>query len=215
MRSGRRWLVGVFALVTLGCAPLTSQSLLNLSEREGQFYRKLKPALIEAKDTFRITGDALITGTVRGKAAMMREEAAAERKDIYKALSEPNPSKETVEKAIGKLCSLNASVDAMIEKQKEAGNTRSEAIVKTFETLDTVLETLTENHQMICGYLKARRQIFGRPGSSVILPFKTFAETRDYLDQSIKNLEDQFKLAKELVEAAKEEFDEQKKRHNP
>jgi hypothetical protein len=81
--------------------------------------------------------------------------------------------------------------------------------------LDTTLGAIKNNHQVIYGYLKVRRQIVGRPGGSAFLPFKTYEESRNHLLQSMKDLEDQFKLAGELVETAKEEFDEQRKREKP
>ena len=212
MKPQRRWMILVLTLVTFGCAPLTSQALLELSEREGQLYRGLQPALVEAQDTFRITADALITSNANRKAAIMRREAAAERQAIYESLAVPNPPKDIVEEAIGKLVRSNVAVQTMADRQKEAAQKRIQAIVKTFEALDTTLGTVRENQQLIHGYLKARRQIFGRPGESALLPYKTFAETRDYLRQSLKDLEEQFKLAKEMVDAAKKEFGDQGKR---
>lgn len=215
MKSRRKWTVLAFALIAFGCAPITSRALLDLSEREGEFYLKLRPTLVEAKDTFRTTGDQLITGNAMLKASAMYLVGANESQAIYKSLAAPNPPKETVEKAVGKLVSMTAAVDAMVDKQNKAGKMRIEAIEKTFDALDKTLGTIKENHQVIHAYLKARRQIFGRSVSSVFLPFKTFAETRDYLHESTKDLEEQFKLAKELVEAAKEEFDEQREKHKP
>jgi hypothetical protein len=215
MKSRRKWAVLVFALVAFGCAPITSRALLDLSEREGEFYQKLQPALLEAKDTFRLTGDQLITGNAMLKASAMYLEAETESQAIWESLAVPNPSKAAVEKAIKKLVSMNTSVDAMVDKQKEAGKTKVEAVVKTFGALDTTLGTIKENHQIIYGYLKARRQIFGRPGSLAFLPFKTYAESRDHLLQSVKDLDDQFKLARDLVDAASEQFGEQSERRKP
>jgi len=215
MKSRKRWIILVFVLVTFGCSPLTSGALVELSRHEGEFYGKLQPALVEAKDTFRVTANALITGTASRKAAAMRREATAERQTIYQSLAASNPPQETVEKAIGRLVSMNAAVDAMVDKQTEAAKTRVEAIAKTFDALDATLGRIRENHQVLQGHLGARRHIFARPGSPAFVSFKTSAETRDRLSQSVKSLEDQFKLAGELVEAAREEFDEQHKRHKP
>jgi hypothetical protein len=215
MKFQAKSLVLIFALITFGCAPLTSRTLLELSEREGQFYRELHPAVLEAQDTFRITADALITSTANRKAAIMRREAAAARQVVYESLAVPNPSKEKVEEAIGKLVGGNVAVHAMVDKQKEAAQMRVQAIDKTFEALDTSLGTIMENQQAIHGYLRARRRSFGRPGSSALFPFKTTAELRDYLRESVKNLEDQFKLAKELVDAARKEFSDQGEKNKP
>lgn len=173
MKFQRRWLVLILALTTFGCAPLTSRPLLELSEREGQFYRELGPTLLEGQDTFHITADALITSTANRKAAIMRREAAAERQAVYESLAIPNPPRERVEKAIGELVSGNVAVHAMVDKQKEAAETRVQAIVKAFGALDMSLGTIMENHQAIHGYLSARRHILGRPGSSALLPFKS------------------------------------------
>lgn len=215
MKSRTKWGVLLFVAVAFGCAPITSRALLDLSELEGEYYRKLQPTLVEAKDTFRTTGDQLVTGNAMLKASAMYLEAETESQAIYKSLAVPNPSKEAVEKSIRKLVTISTSVDAMVAKQKEAGKIRIEAVAKAFGALDTTLGTIRENHHVIHGYLKARRQIVGRPGSSGFLPSKTYTESRDHLLQSVKDLEDQFKLAGELVETVKEEFNEQRKREEP
>ena len=215
MKFRGKSLVLIVALITFGCAPLTSRALLELSEQEGQFYRDLHPALLEAQETFRVTADALVTSTANRKAAIMRREAAASRQAVYESLVAPNPSEEKVEGAIGKLVGGNIAVHAMVDKQKEAAQIRIQAIDKTFEALDRSLGVIMENQQGIHGYLRARGHIFGRPGSSALFPFKTSAELRDYLRESVKTLDDQFKLAKELVEAAKKEFRDQSEKNKP
>ncbi len=206
MKSQVKWILVALALVSFGCAPLTPRALLELSEREGQFYRELQPALVEAGDTFRITAGALITSTVSRQAAIMRREAAPARQVLYESLAKPDLPAGKVEKAVMELVEANTSVQVMTGKQKEAAGERVRAIVQTFETLDMTLGPIRENQQAIHSYLGARKRIFGGPGKSAFLPFSTYAELKDYLREAVENLEGQFKLAKEIVDDAKEEF---------
>jgi hypothetical protein len=213
MRSRGIWILVAMGLMSFGCATLTPRALLELSEREGQFYRELQPALVEAGDTFRITADALITRTVSRQAAIMHREAAPVRKVLYESLAKPDPPAGRVEKAIKDLVEANTAVEVMIDKQKEAAQLRVQAITETFEALDMTLGAIKENQQAIHSYLVARKRIFGGPGKSAFLPFSTYAELKDYLREAVKNLEEQFKLAKEIVDAAEEEFGNQGKTH--
>jgi len=206
MKSQGKWILVALALVSFGCAPLTPRALLELSEREGQFYRELQPALVEAGDTFRITADALITSTVSRQAAIMRREAAPARQVLYESLAKPDLPAGKVEKAVMELVGANKAVQVKTSKQREAAGERIQAIAQTFETMDMTLAAIRENQQAIHSYLEARRRIFGGPGKSAFLPFSTYADLKDYLREAVKNLEEQFKLAKEMVDAAKEEF---------
>lgn len=215
MKSQHRWLLVALPLIAFGCAPTPSRTLLELSEREGQFYRELRPALVQARDTLEITADALITSTANRQAAIMRREAATTRQAIYESLAGAEPSSAAVAKAIGDLATTNAAVEATIEKEKAAGQQRIVALVQTFQALDTTLGVITENQQAIHGYIEGRKRLFGGPGRSAFFPFTTFAELRASLREAIETLKEQFKLAKELVNAAKKEFGDQGKPSEP
>lgn len=215
MKPQGTWPLVTLVLVACGCAPIPSRALLELSEREGRFYHELRPALVQARDTFDLTADALITSTANRQAAITRREATPTRQAIYESLAAPDPSTGAVEMAIRDLITANVAIQVRIEKEKAAGQQRLVAIVQTFEALDTTLGAITENQQAIHGHLEGRRRLFGGPGRSAFLPFTTIAELRASLRQSIDTLEAQFKLAKELVNAAKKEFGDQVKTSGP
>lgn len=198
MKSQGKWILVALALVSFGCAPLTPRALLELSEREGQFYRELQPALVEAGDTFRITAEALISRTVYRQAAIIRREAATSRQTIYESLAEPNLPKGEVNKAIEALASANTSVQRKMDMLEETTQLRIRAIEETFVALDTVLQAIRENQNVIHSYLRKRKGILGGREKPVFLPPATSAELRDYLREVSKNLEEEFKLAKEL-----------------
>ncbi|NIQ37685.1 MAG: hypothetical protein GTN81_03745 [Proteobacteria bacterium] len=209
MKSREKWRVIGLLLITSGCAPLASRDLLKVSEEETRFYKELRPALVQAQDTFRVTSDALITSTTRRRAAIMRRQAAADRQAIYRSVAVPDPPTGSVEGAIEKLAEANAAVRAKTENEKEAGELRANAILDTFKALDTTLEGITRNQQAIHAYLGARRRAFGGPGRSAFLPYRDFADLRDYLRETVDDLREQFKLAKDLVDAARKEFGEE------
>jgi hypothetical protein len=196
----------MLTLLTFGCSPIPSKALVALSEREGQFYSELRPALGEARNTFQVTADALVTNRVERQAAIMRREAAPRRLAIYEALASPNPTAKSVGKAIGDLALANAAVQAMLDKESEAAQLRMRTIDEAFATSNTALDKIMENQRALHGYLRARRHIFGGPGRSAFFQYSTFAELMVSLEQAIDTLDEQFKLAKELVDTAKEEF---------
>jgi hypothetical protein len=186
----------------MACSTLgTPKSVIEVSQAEMEYYQNLRPALRTARSAFERSSVALDTSIAALEENRLIDESLAKRAGIYrsmaKALSSPGVSTGEVRKAIDELVRIDRRISEHLKALDEANDVRREAISETFAALDRSLRVIVENKQVIHSHLE------GRSASPSIT---SFGDAIRWLKENNEMLKEQFELAKEIVEEARDQF---------
>jgi hypothetical protein len=190
----------VFSL--MACTTLkTPKSVIELSQAEMEYYQNLRPALRTAKTAFERSSLALDTSIAALEENRLIDESLAKREEVFrsmaKALSSPRVSTEEVRKAIDGLVRIDLRITEHLKALDEANEVRRKAISETFTALDRSLRVIVENKQVIHSHLE---------GKSASPSITSFEDVIRWLKENSEMLQEQFELAKEIVEEARGQF---------
>lgn len=190
----------VFSL--MACTTLrASESVIELSQAEMEYYQNLRPAMRTAKTAFERSSLALDTSIAALEENRLIDESLAKREEVFrsmvKALSSPRVSTEEVRKAVDGLVRIDRRIAEHLKALDEANEVRRKAISETFTALDRSLRVIVENKQVIHSHLE---------GKSASPSITSFEDAIRWLKENSKMLEEQFELAKEIVEEARGQF---------